>query len=262
MIELPVQKRSASVTKPKRGDDHSTSSSAKRDRWIMISAAAASNSIAKSRSPTASSEFEQSAVEAELAGDPRAIDRERRAGERGGAERQAVDAPAAVGEALGIAREHRVVGEQVMAEGDRLRDLQMSEAGHDRVGVALGEVDEARAAARRAAPAGASISPRSHRRTSVATWSLRERAGVQALAGVADQRRQPPLDVEMDVLEVARPNELPRAISSPIVGEPALDRPRGRCAETIPTAASIRACASDPAMSAAARRRSKSTDAV
>ena len=36
MIELPVQKRSASCTKPKRGLDHSTSSSAKRDRCTMI----------------------------------------------------------------------------------------------------------------------------------------------------------------------------------------------------------------------------------
>ena len=61
MIELPVQKRSASETNAKRGLDHSTSSSAKRDRCTMTSEAAASNSIAKSRSATASSEFVHSA---------------------------------------------------------------------------------------------------------------------------------------------------------------------------------------------------------
>ena len=90
MIELPVQKRSASVTKPKRGLDQSTSSSAKRDRCIIASAANAANSIAKSRSDTASSEFAHSAVEAELARDGVAVDRVARAGERRAAERQAV----------------------------------------------------------------------------------------------------------------------------------------------------------------------------
>ena len=57
MIEEPVQKRSGRRTKPKRGLAHSTSSSAKRDRCTMTSAAKAQNSIAKSRSDTASSEF-------------------------------------------------------------------------------------------------------------------------------------------------------------------------------------------------------------
>jgi hypothetical protein len=59
MIELPVQKRSASVMKPKRGFIHSTSSSDRRERCIISSALAAQNSIAKSRSETASSEFSQ-----------------------------------------------------------------------------------------------------------------------------------------------------------------------------------------------------------
>ena len=52
-----------------------------------------------------------------------------------------------------------------------------------------------------------SIAARSHRRMSVATWSLRERAGVQPLAGVADEIGQPLLDIEMHVLEVERPLE-------------------------------------------------------
>ena len=57
MIEEPVQKRSAMSTKPKRGLIQITSSSESRETCIMASAAVARNSIAKSRSETASSEF-------------------------------------------------------------------------------------------------------------------------------------------------------------------------------------------------------------
>ena len=174
----------------------------------MTSAAAAQNSIAKSRSETASSELRHERLEAELARDALAVDRKAGAGERRAAERQAVDAPAAIGEALDVAREHRVVGQQVMAEGDRLRDLQMREARHDRVGVRARRGRAARGAARASCRDSASIAPRSQSRISVATWSLRERAGVQALAGVADQLGQALLDVEVDVLEIARPDEL------------------------------------------------------
>ncbi len=57
MIEEPVQKRSGRSMKPKRSDDHSTSSSEKRERWVIASAAQPVNSMAKSLSLTASSEF-------------------------------------------------------------------------------------------------------------------------------------------------------------------------------------------------------------
>src|SRR3979409_1897770 len=57
MMDEPVQKRSGRVTKSKRGLLHRTSSSEKRERWTIASAAQAQNSIAKSRSETASSEF-------------------------------------------------------------------------------------------------------------------------------------------------------------------------------------------------------------
>ena len=53
MIEEPVQKRSGSSTKLNWAEVHSTSSSAMRDRCVMSSAAKAQNSIAKSRSLTA-----------------------------------------------------------------------------------------------------------------------------------------------------------------------------------------------------------------
>ena len=80
--------------------------------------------------------------------------------------------------------------------------------------------------------------------------------GVQPLAGVADQRRQPLLDVEMDVLEVDRPRERAAARS-----RPRWSPGRARCrpnpaAERMPVAASMRAWAREPAMSASARRRS------
>ena len=87
-----------------------------------------------------------------------------------------------VGEPLGVAREHRVVREQVMAERDRLRDLQMREAGHDRVGVLLREIDE-RAAQRDAAARSARRSRRA------ATGGRRSRPGRCASAPVC--RRLP-----------------------------------------------------------------------
>ena len=52
-----MQKRSAMSMKPKGGLIQSTSSSASRDTCAIVSASAATNSIAKSRSDTASSEF-------------------------------------------------------------------------------------------------------------------------------------------------------------------------------------------------------------
>ena len=57
MIEEPVVNLSDSVTKPTSGEHHSTISSAKRDRCTAVIEAAASVSITKSRSDTASSEF-------------------------------------------------------------------------------------------------------------------------------------------------------------------------------------------------------------
>ena len=57
MIELPVEKASDACTNPKRGFDHHTSSSARRLRWTIPRATAASTSTTKSRSLTASSEL-------------------------------------------------------------------------------------------------------------------------------------------------------------------------------------------------------------
>jgi len=94
MIEEPVQKRSAAFTKPNRGLVHRISSSDRRDRWTIASAAQAQNSIAKSRSDTASMEFSANAFETQLSRHARAVDRERGPRERRGAEREPVHSSA------------------------------------------------------------------------------------------------------------------------------------------------------------------------
>ncbi len=148
----------------------------------------------------------------------------------------------------------------MVAEGDRLRDLQVREARHDRVGVRLGEVDQR--AAQRGQSGDQRVDLAAQPQADVGGHLVVARApGVQPLAGVADQRGEPLLDVEVDVLEVARPRELAALDLAADDCHAALDRREVRRVST-PAAASIRACASDPAMSAAARRRSKSTDAV
>ena len=63
-----------------------------------------------------------------------AIDGEGGAGERGGAERRFVQSRARILETPAIAREHFDISEQMMAEGDGLRRLQMGEARHDAAG--------------------------------------------------------------------------------------------------------------------------------
>ena len=82
--------------------------------------------------------------EAEIAGERLAVDREGRAGERGGAERQHVGAGGAGGEPLAVALEHEHVGEQMVGEHDGLRALHVRVAGHRRVAMPLGARDQRR----------------------------------------------------------------------------------------------------------------------
>ncbi len=76
--------------------------------------------------------------------------------------------------------------------------------GSGRGGVVFGQVDQGLLELADQHRGWSSIASRSHRRMSVATWSLRLTAGVQALAGVAHQRGEALLDVEVHVLEVER----------------------------------------------------------
>ena len=119
-----------------------TISSAKRDRCMPVIAAAARNSIAKSRSETASSEFAAGPVKAERGGGRVTVDRKGGPGECRRTERAFVEAAPAIGEPAAVAPEHLDIGQQVMTEGHRLGDLQMGVARHHRGGFGLGAVDQ------------------------------------------------------------------------------------------------------------------------
>ena len=132
MIEEPVVNLSDSRTKPNCGVIQITISSAKRDRCTAVIAAAASVSSAKSRSDTPSSELAVGRSKPSAFAVACAIDRERGAGQRRRAQRALVEPLAGVGEPAAVARQHLDVGQQMMAEGDGLRRLQVREARHDR----------------------------------------------------------------------------------------------------------------------------------
>jgi hypothetical protein len=145
-------------------------------------------------------------LETELGGDGLAVDRIGRAGQRGGAQRQAVDALAAVGEALAVAAEHLEVGQHVVAEGHRLRHLQVGEAGHRRGRLLFGEIDQRAAELLEqhldVVDGVAQVEADVGRHLVVA-----RAAGVQAFSRVADERGQALLDVQVHVLQVERPFE-------------------------------------------------------
>ena len=130
----------------------------------------------------------------------------------------------AVGQAAAVAVQHLDIGQQMVAERHRLRGLQMGEARH-RIGGMLAR--PARASARITSASCAdspSIASRTHRRKSVATWSLRLRAGVQPLAGLADALGQPRLDVHVDVFQRHIEREACRSRSrAAIASRPARD---------------------------------------
>ena len=67
-----------------------------------------------------------------------AVDGEGRPRQGPGAEGEVIEPRGAVGKAPGVAFEHLVISEHVVAKEDRLGRLQMSEAGHDRVKIGLG----------------------------------------------------------------------------------------------------------------------------
>ena len=65
-----------------------------------------------------------------------------------------------IGEASPVAGQHLDISEAVMAEGHRLRGLQMGEAGHHRGGMGQGLLGERELKLGRSAPSIASISSR------------------------------------------------------------------------------------------------------
>ncbi len=82
-------------------------------------------------------------LEAQLVGHEMAIQRIDRARQRGRAERQDIHAPAAVGEPFPVPAQHGVPRHEVMTEGDRLGNLQVSEARHQSIRFALGQIEQA-----------------------------------------------------------------------------------------------------------------------
>ena len=146
------------------------------------------------------------AVKAECARNAFAVDRVRGAGQRGGAQRQAVDAFAAVGQTFGIAAEHFGISQQMVAERDRLGDLQVGEARHDGVGVLERNGGERVAQLVQQFDFEVDLVP--HPEADVGGDLIVARAaGVQALAGIADQFGQAALDVQVHVFEIKQPFE-------------------------------------------------------
>ncbi len=135
----------------------------------------------------ASSELARRPVEAQRRGRHVAVDRKARPGQR---------APRPAGTRFIRARasakrersrrDHLVIGHQMMAERHRLGGLEMGEARHHRIGMLARPRDQRLLQRRQPAHPPASIASRTHRRKSVATWSLRLRAVCSRPAGPAD----------------------------------------------------------------------------
>ncbi len=108
----------------------------------MIWAQAATNSIAKSRSETASMLFSLTAAKRKLPGHEVPVDGQHGAGKGPGAQRHDVHPAEAVLKPPAVALEHLIIGKQVMAEQDGLRPLQVGIPGQHHVHGAVGKADE------------------------------------------------------------------------------------------------------------------------
>ena len=161
MIEEPVVNLSDSRTKPHCGEVQFTISSASRDRCMAAMAAAAKRLEREVAVRNRVERIGRGPREAERARRRLPVDGEGRAGERRRARAEIRSSRVGrIGEAAPVARKHLDIGEQMMAEGDRLRGLEMGEARHHRARILqrlLGERELKRA---RAPPSIAPISSR------------------------------------------------------------------------------------------------------
>ncbi len=115
------------------------------------------------------------AVEAQIARDGFAIEREAAAGERAGAERQHIGPAARFAEPFAVAREHLEIREQVVRPEHRLGAPHMRVAGNDSVRDTLARARAASCMTPASSSRARSHSSRSHSRVSSETCSFRLR---------------------------------------------------------------------------------------
>ena len=126
------------------------------------------------------------------------------AGQRGGAQRHAVDAAAAIGHALVVAAEHFHISEHVVAEAHRLGHLQVGEAGHHHFGVLLGQIEQGslKALQQRLNFGDFIAQPQAD---ICGHLIVAAAAGVQAFASIADFIGEAPLDIHVHVFQIQQP---------------------------------------------------------
>ena len=260
MIEEPVVNLSERRTKPNCGVTQITISSASRDRCMARDGGGGQRLEGKVAVGDGIERIGRRPLEAQRLGRHVPVDRERRAGERGRAERALVEPLAGVGKPAAIAGEHLHVGQQMVAEGDGLRRLQMREARHRQVEMRLRLAGERKLqGAERGVGA---IEPIAHVELEVGRDLIVARACRVQTARRA--RRSAPssrLSTFMCTSSSAREKaNRPASISSSTRSRPALIF-LASSLEMMPWAASIAACAFEARMSWGARALSKPMEA-
>ena len=139
-------------------------------------------------------------VEAQRLSGHGAVDGKGRAGQGGGAQGALVEPFAAILEPPAIAAEHLHIGHHMVAEGDRLGGLQMGEAGHHRVGMALRLIDQRRL--KRGELLVEPVDLVAQPEADIGGDLIVARAcRVQPPGGLADQGGEPRLDIHVNILE-------------------------------------------------------------
>ena len=198
---------SESLTSPTSGEVQITISSAKRDRCTAAIAAADERLQHEVAVGDRVERIRHRPVEAERLRGHVAVERERGAGERGGAERRFVEPLARIGEAAAVARRHLDIGEEMVAEGHRLRGLQMREARHHGRGVFERLLGERALVGGKRRVEGVDRGP--HPEPEIGRDLVVARArGMQPPRRRPDQLGEPALDVHVDVFERALELEL------------------------------------------------------
>ncbi|MND46487.1 hypothetical protein D3C80_373620 [compost metagenome] len=125
------------------------------------------------------------------------------AGKSGSTDRAFIQMLDGVAHAGAVTAEHFHIGHAMMAEGDGLGCLQMGEAGHDRIGIFFGAIEEG--GDERGQHALGLLQFFLHPQAEIERHLVVARAGgVQAAGCRADERCEPRFDVHMNIFELAR----------------------------------------------------------